>query len=58
VVIDLESMPEPDDPGSGMPGLAQLVAVHAQHQLRAGQGLLVSNTRWLHGRDHYTGPRV
>jgi hypothetical protein len=26
--------------------------------LRTGQGLLVSNTRWLHGRDLYTGPRV
>jgi hypothetical protein len=39
-----------------------LRAVIAQHlhavQLRAGQGLLVSNTRWLHGRDRYTGPRV
>lgn len=33
-----------------------------QHQqaihLDAGQGLLVSNTRWLHGRDRCTGPRV
>lgn len=27
-------------------------------QLRTGQGLLISNTRWLHGRDRYTGPRV
>lgn len=27
-------------------------------ELRAGQGLLISNTRWLHGRDHYTGPRI
>jgi Taurine catabolism dioxygenase TauD, TfdA family len=26
--------------------------------LRAGQGLLISNTRWLHGRDSYAGPRV
>jgi hypothetical protein len=32
VIIDLQSLPEPDDPGSGMPGLAQLVAVHPQHQ--------------------------
>jgi hypothetical protein len=32
VIIDLESLPEPDDPRSRMPGLAQLVAVHAQHQ--------------------------
>ena len=31
-----------------------LQAIH----LNAGQGLLVSNTRWLHGRDRYTGPRV
>jgi hypothetical protein len=39
-----------------------LRAVIAQHQktihLDAGQGLLVSNTRWLHGRDSYTGPRI
>jgi hypothetical protein len=39
-----------------------LRAVIAQHQqtihLDAGQGLLVSNTRWLHGRDSYTGPRT
>ena len=27
-------------------------------QLRSGQGLLVSNSRRLHGRDRYTGPRV
>jgi hypothetical protein len=37
-------------------------AVITQHlhtiELRAGQGLLISNTRWLHGRDCYTGPRV
>jgi hypothetical protein len=25
-------------------------------QLRSGQDLLVSNSRWLHGRDRYTGP--
>jgi hypothetical protein len=25
-------------------------------QLRPGQGLLVSNSRWLHGRDRYTSP--
>ncbi len=44
------------------PLLPILRAVITQHQqtiqLRAGQGLLVSNTRWLHGRDRYTGPRV
>jgi hypothetical protein len=26
--------------------------------LRAGDGLLLSNTRWLHGRDRYAGHRV
>lgn len=26
--------------------------------LRVGEGLLLSNTRWLHGRDHYVGRRV
>jgi hypothetical protein len=26
--------------------------------LRTGEGILVSNTRWLHGRDRYSGPRV
>jgi hypothetical protein len=44
------------------PLIPLLRAVIAQHQqtihLDAGQGLLVSNTRWLHGRDSYTGPRV
>lgn len=44
------------------PVIPLLRAVITQHlhtvQLRAGQGLLVSNTRWLHGRDRFTGPRV
>jgi Taurine catabolism dioxygenase TauD, TfdA family len=44
------------------PVIPLLRAAITQHlhtvQLRAGQGLLVSNTRWLHGRDRYTGPRV
>jgi alpha-ketoglutarate-dependent taurine dioxygenase len=44
------------------PVIPLLRAVITQHlhtiQLRAGQGLLISNTRWLHGRDRYTGPRV
>jgi hypothetical protein len=44
------------------PVIPLLRAVITQHlhtiQLRTGQGLLVSNTRWLHGRDRYTGPRV
>jgi len=44
------------------PLIPLLRAVITQHQqtiqLGTGQGLLVSNTRWLHGRDRYTGPRV
>jgi hypothetical protein len=44
------------------PLIPLLRAVIAQHQqtihLDSGQGLLVSNTRWLHGRDSYTGPRI
>lgn len=44
------------------PVIPILRAVIIQHQqaiqLRAGQGLLVSNSRWLHGRDRYTGPRT
>jgi alpha-ketoglutarate-dependent taurine dioxygenase len=44
------------------PIIPLLRAVITQHlhaiQLRTGQGLLVSNTRWLHGRDCYTGPRI
>jgi Taurine catabolism dioxygenase TauD, TfdA family len=44
------------------PLIPLLRAVIAQHQqtihLDAWQGLLVSNTRWLHGRDRYTGPRI
>ncbi len=42
-----------------IPLLRTVITQHQQAiQLRAGQGLLVSNTRWLHGRDRYTGPRV
>jgi hypothetical protein len=44
------------------PVIPLLRAVITQHlhtiQLRTGQGLLVSNSRWLHGRDRYTGPRI
>jgi hypothetical protein len=44
------------------PIIPLLRAVITQHlhaiQLRTGQGLLVSNSRWLHGRDSYAGPRV
>lgn len=42
--------------------LPLLCAVIRQHletfRLRAGEGLVLSNTRWLHGRDHYSGRRV
>jgi alpha-ketoglutarate-dependent taurine dioxygenase len=42
--------------------LPTLRAVITQHMktihLRTGEGILVSNTRWLHGRDRYSGPRV
>jgi hypothetical protein len=31
-VIDLERLAEPDDPGGGIPGLSQFVAVHPQRQ--------------------------
>ncbi|MGH3192545.1 MAG: TauD/TfdA family dioxygenase [Streptosporangiaceae bacterium] len=42
-----------------IPVLRAAITQHQQTiQLRAGQGLLVSNTRWLHGRTRYTGPRV
>jgi Taurine catabolism dioxygenase TauD, TfdA family len=44
------------------PVIPLLRAVITQHlhaiQLRTGQGLLVSNSRWLHGRDRYIGPRI
>jgi hypothetical protein len=31
VVIDLEGLPQPDDPGQGMAGLPQLIAMHAEY---------------------------
>ena len=38
--------------------ISVLRVVITQHlhaiQLRSGPGLLVSNSRWLHGRDRYT----
>jgi hypothetical protein len=44
------------------PVIPLLRAVITQHlhaiQLQSGEGLLVSNSRWLHGRDRYTGPRI
>ena len=42
-----------------IPALRTLITQHLHTiRLRTGQGLLVSNTRWLHGRDCYAGPRV
>jgi alpha-ketoglutarate-dependent taurine dioxygenase len=39
--------------------LRTVIARHTQtFQLRAGEGLLLSNTRWLHGRDSFTGRRI
>jgi hypothetical protein len=44
------------------PVISLLHVMITQHlhaiQLRSGQGPLVSNSRWLHGRDRSTGPRV
>jgi hypothetical protein len=39
--------------------LRTVIACHTQtFRLRAGEGLLLSNTRWLHGRDSFAGRRV
>jgi hypothetical protein len=39
--------------------LRTVIACHTQtFRLRAGEGLLLSNTRWLHGRDSFYGRRV
>lgn len=36
-----------------------MIARHIQtFRLRAGDGVLLSNTRWLHGRDRYSGRRT
>ena len=32
VVIDLQGLPEPDNTSGGVTGLAEFVAVHAQHE--------------------------
>jgi len=47
------------DAGQAIPLLRSAITQHLQTiQLRTGQGLLLSNTRWLHGRNRYAGPRV
>jgi hypothetical protein len=39
--------------------LRTVIACHTQtFRLREGEGLLFSNTRWLHGRDSFTGRRI
>lgn len=73
VVIDLQGLPQPDDARSDVAGLAWFsasaaeavpllraeIASHGQtFRLGAGEGVLLSNTRWLHGRDHYAGDRT
>jgi hypothetical protein len=36
-----------------------VITRHVQtFRLRAGEGVLPSNTRWLHGRDRYSGRRT
>jgi alpha-ketoglutarate-dependent taurine dioxygenase len=45
--------------GPIIPLLRDVITQHLHTiELRTGQGILVSNTRWLHGRDRYTGPRI
>jgi hypothetical protein len=47
------------DAAEAVPLLRAAVASHVQtFRLGAGEGLLLSNTRWLHGRDHYAGHRT
>ena len=42
-----------------IPLLRAAIAQHLEtFRLGPGQGMLLSNTRWLHGRDRYTGRRV
>lgn len=41
-----------------IPLLRAAIAAHTQtFRLREGEGLLLSNTRWLHGRDNFAGRR-
>lgn len=47
------------DATSAIPLLRAAISQHLQtFRLRAGEGMLLSNTRWLHGRERYTGRRV
>jgi hypothetical protein len=47
------------DATAAIPVLRAVIAQHQEtFQLRPGEGMLLSNTWWLHGRDRYTGRRV
>jgi Taurine catabolism dioxygenase TauD, TfdA family len=47
------------DAAEAVPLLRAVIACHTQtFWLREGEGLLLSNTRWLHGRDSFTGRRI
>lgn len=47
------------DATDAVPLLRTVIARHMQtFRLRAGEGMLLSNTRWLHGRDRYHGLRT
>jgi hypothetical protein len=47
------------DAADVVPLLRTVITCHTQtFRLREGEGLLLSNTRWLHGRDSFTGRRV
>lgn len=44
---------------AAIPLMRTVIKQHTEaFQLRAGEAVLLSNTRWLHGRDHYIGHRV
>jgi hypothetical protein len=47
------------DAAESVPLLRTAIARHTQtFRLHEGEGLLLSNTRWLHGRDNFTGHRI
>jgi TfdA family taurine catabolism dioxygenase TauD len=44
---------------AAIPVLRAVIAQHLEtFRLGQGEGMLLSNTRWLHGRDHYSGRRI
>ncbi|HEY5986037.1 MAG TPA: TauD/TfdA family dioxygenase [Streptosporangiaceae bacterium] len=47
------------DAAAAIPLLRAVIAQHVEtFRLQPGEGVLLSNTRWLHGRDRYAGRRV